>query len=219
MSSVGLPCDPAWPGSENPSIQDLILASDAVPGTSDGSVVSRPRKRSSPERKPAVPRLTNGALTALAQARWEMQLVAVNQTLQAKTKAVASAASEGYKELPGKRNWPTRPYEHGQKQPWQRSERVDRSARQKHRPRSQRPWRPAKSKPRRERPTSRQKQRPPSRPREPAQRPKRPNCGRQTTGCWPRWRRPSDWPRDRTVACQASGPVEERGPGRRPDQD
>jgi hypothetical protein len=61
MSSVGLPCDPAWPGSEIP---DLILASDAVSGASDGSVVSWPRKRSSPERKPAVPRLANGALTA-----------------------------------------------------------------------------------------------------------------------------------------------------------
>jgi len=103
MSSGGLPCDPAWPGSGNPSIQDLILASDAVSGASDGSVVSRPRKRSSPERKPAVSRLANGALTALAQAaieaasqgaRREMQLVAVNQTLQAQTKAVASAASE-----------------------------------------------------------------------------------------------------------------------------
>jgi hypothetical protein len=79
------------------------LASDAVSGASNGSVVSRPRKRSSPERKPAVPRLANGALTALAQAaieaasqgaRREMQLVAVNQTLQAQMKAVASAASE-----------------------------------------------------------------------------------------------------------------------------
>jgi hypothetical protein len=54
---VGLPCDPVWLGSENLSIHDLILASDAVSGSSDGSVVSRTRKWSSPERKPAVPRL------------------------------------------------------------------------------------------------------------------------------------------------------------------
>ncbi len=72
-------------------------------GASDRSVASRLRKRSSPERKPAVPRLANGALTALVQAaieaasqgvRREMQLVAVNQTPQGQTKAVASAASE-----------------------------------------------------------------------------------------------------------------------------
>ncbi len=104
MSSVGLPCDPAWPGSENPSIQDLILASDAVSEASDGNVVSRPRKRSSPERKPAVPRLANGVLAALAQAaieaagqgaRREMQLVAVSQTLQAQPKAAASERVQG----------------------------------------------------------------------------------------------------------------------------
>jgi hypothetical protein len=98
-----LPCDPAWPGAGNPSIDNLILVSDAVSGASDGSVASRPRKRSIPERNPAVPRLANGALTALAQAaieaacqgaRREMHLVAVNQTLQAQTKAVASAPSE-----------------------------------------------------------------------------------------------------------------------------
>jgi hypothetical protein len=37
MSSVVLPCDPAWPGSGNPSIQDLILASDAVSGSRTGA--------------------------------------------------------------------------------------------------------------------------------------------------------------------------------------
>ena len=99
-SDVRLPCDPEWPETGDVAIQALILASDAVSG--DGSIVSRPRKRSSPERKPTVPRLTNGALTALAEAayeaaglgaRREMELVAANQTLQAQAKAVVSAAS------------------------------------------------------------------------------------------------------------------------------
>ncbi len=108
MSSVGLPCDPAWPGAGNPSIQDLILASDAVSGASDWSVASRLRKRSSPERKPAVPRLANGAWTALAQAaieaasqgvRREMQQVAVNQTLQGQT--IASRARKRRSSLRG----------------------------------------------------------------------------------------------------------------------
>jgi hypothetical protein len=100
MSSVVLPCDPARPGSGNPSIQDLVLASDAVSGVSVGCVVSRPRKRSSPGRRPSVPRLASGALTAMSQvtieaaglgARREMELVAVNQTLQAQAKAAVSA--------------------------------------------------------------------------------------------------------------------------------
>ncbi len=65
--------------------------------------MSRPRKRSSPERKPTVPRLASGALTTMAQAaieaaglgaRREMELVAVNKTLQVQAKAVASAAFE-----------------------------------------------------------------------------------------------------------------------------
>jgi hypothetical protein len=90
MSDIRLPCDPEWLGPGDRDVQALILAPDAVSG--DGSIASRPRKRASPERKPAVPRLANGALTALAQAayeaagmgaRREMELVAANQTLQA----------------------------------------------------------------------------------------------------------------------------------------
>jgi hypothetical protein len=89
MYSVVLPCVPAWPGTRISNIQDLILASDAVSGVSDGSAMGRPRKRSSPERKPIAPQLASGALTAMAQtaieviglgALREMELVAVSLT-------------------------------------------------------------------------------------------------------------------------------------------